>query len=391
MRQFHTKSRSGCAQCKSRRIKCDESRPSCRNCVRAKVQCPFLAAGTISRSTPKAGNSRAASASASVSASPSPSSTSPGQVAHMTAPENDPSKEHPGPIFDILDLALMHHFTAVTSLELFLGENQREVWKMDFPRQARSNVMIMHGLLAIAALHMTHLEPEDMLKYRTRALQHHDLGLQIFNSQFKSLTSENSDIMFSFGLTLVVWAFASPSAFGLKSLWFDDLLKQLDHVRGCKTIFQLHREAIVTGPIRKFFDFSHEYPQSVLSPDVFRSIENLKIHAADVVHLLAIENLECHLRKSILRTSDSHIAMAWLALVDDAFWLRVKTHEPVAIMIFAHWAILLRQYQTVWWISGWPDAIVSAVEGILSESDKVCLGWDTCVQILLYRTEIQPK
>ncbi|KAF2165008.1 hypothetical protein M409DRAFT_24909 [Zasmidium cellare ATCC 36951] len=34
------KSRSGCSACKKKRMKCDETLPQCRNCVRRKLQCP---------------------------------------------------------------------------------------------------------------------------------------------------------------------------------------------------------------------------------------------------------------------------------------------------------------------------------------------------------------
>ena len=36
---FHTKSRTGCQICRTRRVRCDETRPSCRNCTRLGFQC----------------------------------------------------------------------------------------------------------------------------------------------------------------------------------------------------------------------------------------------------------------------------------------------------------------------------------------------------------------
>lgn len=38
-----TRSRSGCVACRRRHTKCDEARPHCQNCVRAKVECPGYA------------------------------------------------------------------------------------------------------------------------------------------------------------------------------------------------------------------------------------------------------------------------------------------------------------------------------------------------------------
>lgn len=40
-RKFHSKSRKGCSTCKRRRVKCDEQKPVCGNCVRMKLTCGY--------------------------------------------------------------------------------------------------------------------------------------------------------------------------------------------------------------------------------------------------------------------------------------------------------------------------------------------------------------
>lgn len=40
-RKTHRKSRSGCRNCKLRRVKCDETRPACRNCIGLLVICNY--------------------------------------------------------------------------------------------------------------------------------------------------------------------------------------------------------------------------------------------------------------------------------------------------------------------------------------------------------------
>jgi Fungal Zn(2)-Cys(6) binuclear cluster domain len=41
LRQSHTKSRTGCLNCKRRRIKCEENRPSCTQCTKRRLQCEW--------------------------------------------------------------------------------------------------------------------------------------------------------------------------------------------------------------------------------------------------------------------------------------------------------------------------------------------------------------
>ncbi|CCH62359.1 hypothetical protein TBLA_0H00680 [Henningerozyma blattae CBS 6284] len=41
-RKFHNKSKNGCANCKRRRVKCDEGKPTCQKCLNMKLQCVYL-------------------------------------------------------------------------------------------------------------------------------------------------------------------------------------------------------------------------------------------------------------------------------------------------------------------------------------------------------------
>lgn len=44
-RKFHLKSRKGCSTCKKRRVKCDEAKPLCNNCLRMKLSCGYVEDG----------------------------------------------------------------------------------------------------------------------------------------------------------------------------------------------------------------------------------------------------------------------------------------------------------------------------------------------------------
>lgn len=47
-RKYHSKSKKGCVTCKKRRVKCDEAKPACFNCVRMKLECGYLEDGDAS-------------------------------------------------------------------------------------------------------------------------------------------------------------------------------------------------------------------------------------------------------------------------------------------------------------------------------------------------------
>lgn len=74
----HKKSRLGCRNCKARRVKCDEAKPSCRSCILRKETCHYPSPSHLPHvQQPSGFASASASSSASVSASAPPSSSSP--------------------------------------------------------------------------------------------------------------------------------------------------------------------------------------------------------------------------------------------------------------------------------------------------------------------------
>lgn len=284
-----------------------------------------------------------------------------------------------GPTFDLLDLTLMNHFTAVTSLIMFSGEKQHHLWQRNIPFEARSHPLLMHGLLSVAALHLAQSEPHDAM-YRLRALHHHDLGLQLFNKQLSNVTPENSQTLFAFGIMLVVWVYASPTA-SKQDLQLHEILDLLELVRGCKAIFMLHMDNIVGTPIGSITEFTPKLgsvkSMRFLSPAASRIFENLRLRVPDSIYDHAIVRLENVFMKSIAEPDDNRTVAAWPSIVDDAFWTRLRRHEPQAMFLFTHYSILVERYENHWWwITGWSGRILQAVGSALGDAEKLFFGWD---------------
>ncbi|KAL4864282.1 hypothetical protein BDV12DRAFT_189021 [Aspergillus spectabilis] len=372
IRRFHRKSRTGCTECRSRRIKCDETRPSCGNCQRASMACHF---------SPQTG-------SASLREDPScPNSL---VTLDVSSPTGTFPTGEPGMAVDMLDLALMHHYTTVTSASLF-GQEQQELWQIEIPIMARSSPLLMHALLATAALHLAVLHPDDSAtsSYKTRALYHHGLGLGLFNTEIGRLPtdSQNSHILFTFGIFLVVWAYASFQITNPTddSTNLDTLLASLELVRGNKIIFELQSACILAQPIGRFTQANPKSrtarPNYSLSPSLAAAVTDLRKQATDFVDSMAIDHLERFLLQTFspFKTEESgdpeidmRLPLGWPAVVDNGFWERLKRHSPTALLILMNYAIILRYYELrAWWMEGWSERLLGAVEGALAQVDGV--------------------
>ncbi|KXT18219.1 hypothetical protein AC579_2886 [Pseudocercospora musae] len=167
MSRWHHKSRSGCVQCRARRIKCGEEKPHCRNCVRAET------ADICTYRQQESGQNRRRSAST--------------RVAEVAAP----MLQAPGaPVpFTVSDLELMHHYCVSTSAAV---EDEPTVasWMRNVaPTMLISHPNLVGGLLGLTAAHIAFLRPLDRPKYTTLAYQHLNHALTQSQQALKQLDS----------------------------------------------------------------------------------------------------------------------------------------------------------------------------------------------------------
>ncbi|PBP18059.1 hypothetical protein BUE80_DR011065, partial [Diplocarpon rosae] len=347
---------------------CDERRPACSYCIRSN------GTGLCIYPSPAGGGAGAARSESSRRQSSSNSHSSElGSVPPGSS----------GPAFDLLDLTLMSHYTAVTSLSMFAGEPQQKAWQRDIPMQAGTHALLMHGLLSVAALHLAFLEPDQASVYRPRALYHHDVGIHLYNLEMRNITADNSHILFAFGVLLVIWMYASPVVVAQENRQLHDIIDLMELVRGCRSLFMLHMQSIAAKPIGSMADVvprtdstTAQQERSLLA--VGRTMAELKRRVSDAGYERAIEQLRDVLLDSVARPQDISVVTIWPATVDDEFWSRLKNQESRAVFVFVHYALVLKRYEAQWWwVRGWSQGIVDAVDHALTDFEKGTLGWET--------------
>ncbi|KAI9927420.1 hypothetical protein MW887_003033 [Aspergillus wentii] len=270
----------------------------------------------------------------------------------------------------------MHHFTLVTSASLF-EDNQQRLWQEEIPLQASSCPLLMHGILAIAALHLALSTPAESSSLLDRALHHHTLSLQLFNRQITTSNSSNAHLHFSYTVLLIVWAYGSVVPMDDQYLQLDGLLDSLELVRLGKSMFELHSDDIRREAIGQFAGFDASRAKKYISDTVRQALTGLRAKADDFIDSMAIDHMEHHLQFSET-TGDVRFVIGWPAVVENAFWARIRSHKPVAMLILAHYSMLLAKCKEHhWWISGWAGRVLLAVENILPDSEKRRLDWET--------------
>ncbi|KAJ5744476.1 hypothetical protein N7533_009346 [Penicillium manginii] len=266
-RRSHRKSRNGCPECKTRRLKCDEQYP-CTNCTRHGIPCSYVVPMDGHASTPASNASPATQSqpqfqphvypqSQAMSNTPSYRSDKGEFPWGITSTDIALDSENrwdiigvfpstPGPSAQHaedwgLDLELMHHYCSVTCNTMTEREDARHVWRVVFPMEGYSNRYVMHGVLAIAGLHKAYLYPTQKVKYVKAAAHHLAVGLKEFRELVASpVDPENWQPVFCFASMISVHLSVVPIRLGVDH-WPDPIYNMVEifaSIRGFQEIMQ---------------------------------------------------------------------------------------------------------------------------------------------------------
>ncbi|ESZ94789.1 hypothetical protein SBOR_4808 [Sclerotinia borealis F-4128] len=198
-RLYHKKSRNGCQRCKARRVKCDEMRPICNNCIRHRLSCvyskPPPPPTTSPSQTIKSNSSNPSTPErisvhtlvkdlSSTSVSPQMDLSiplSPSQTYSDDLPESSARR--------MLELRLLQTYIIHTSPTFPSCHNPEtlNLWSVVVPKLAFASPNLLYAMFAIASLHLHVLSPNDVeiqgarQHYLSLALRHHQKGVASLN------------------------------------------------------------------------------------------------------------------------------------------------------------------------------------------------------------------
>lgn len=138
------------------------------------------------------------------------------------------------------DLELMHHYCTMTCNTLTIREDARHVWRVVLPMEGYSNKYLLHGILALSALHRAYLYPTKREKYIKATAYHQAVGLKEFRELIASpIDPSNWQPVFCFSSMIMVYVCASPIRIGED--WPDPILNMAELfsvVQGMQSIME---------------------------------------------------------------------------------------------------------------------------------------------------------
>lgn len=276
------------------------------------------------------------------------------------------------------------------------------MWRDEIPRMALKQPFLMRGLLAVSALQLARLLPEQKEHYLAVAAHHQNLALPSYRYLVEDIdhrmTAENCHAILAFGHLTTAYAFASPHPPG--SVLFSGLCSStgvpewLHLLRGARGILSVAKDSVAKDWITEapFMFTLRGLPETVdvsLSPEDFQlstlgvEIDSLKVTTPEEYHELDIYRESLFLLRQTFAIpyqpgevlGVKFAVFVWVEVVPAEFLELLSSLKPVALVILAHLCVLLKKCENFWFIKGAAERIIFEVNDILDESWRPWIAW----------------
>ncbi|KAJ5814714.1 C6 finger domain protein [Penicillium riverlandense] len=374
-------------------MQCDEQKPACTNCRNHDIDCTFSAADTRSTDgTPPPRNYRFRSYDFTFDNKRKHKAKASSTTDQHRDSPTETQPQPPGAI-SYPDLQLFHNFVIETYRTLADTPEAENVWQRHIVQWGIAFPSILHLILAISALHLGHENPALRDQYVQQAGDHFTFGVRSVTSILNQLNEDNCQKVYISAVLICFIYFARRPHAGEYLIFSDDGPGEWQALmHGVKLIVQSYREKVFSGVLKPESGLEdgtidsvsqsemNEYTvhvdavQSLVEKEIAESDRG--IYDAGIQDLLSVMRAVYMKRSSQIRaTGFMQVLIGWLYRLPEEMVSLLEQKEPVALIILAHWGMLLKYMRSVWFMEGWDGHIVSGVRSALPANLQHWIEW----------------
>ncbi|KAF3482714.1 uncharacterized protein GIQ15_02038 [Arthroderma uncinatum] len=264
---------------------------------------------------------------------------------------------------------------SLLSLQLLCGvPEDGYAWQVHIPRLALSSDFLMDGILGLAALHIASSvkHPSEAVSYFDTALRYHTLASSPFREALNNITPVNCEAVFAFAVITTVFTFSSTQIApgGRESgTVLEDVLAIFELLQGIKGIFSASSSWLEVSWFSSGTRIETEDAPVNNEPVTEMAFRRLAAYADETLgsgnaeQYNVIKQLVSKLELcfSIFREkSDQSLVLSWLSMLDKHTVCEARRGNPLVLLLFMHWAVLMHLMEPrVWWAKGLGAGLVA--------------------------------
>ncbi|KAJ5542858.1 hypothetical protein N7535_005281 [Penicillium sp. DV-2018c] len=338
-----------------------------------------------------------------ISASPSPESppmASPSSPRSSTESPQTASHEHPptylsSPIEETLhlkDLELMIHWCTTTCKTMARGPSAERLWQITIPQLSLRYPSLRQGLLALSALHLASTStPSLRRRYLERARAHQANALSGLRIDSEDAPESQSQATFALCCIMIVFPFGyrhvesemTPDSDAEHRDTLDEFFEVFQLTRWLVNIMMKSADRIAGSELNPLVE--REDPPATM-PDMSRLVvfsllqQNGMEAMRDTTHEkkiydAAIEHLSNAL-KQLMKGGEPHaFAFYWCFRIPEEFLELLEARRPFALVVIAHYAVILHHLRDEWWMGDWGAQILKEIGDLLEPQWQELISW----------------
>ncbi|KAI5776327.1 hypothetical protein EDC01DRAFT_636819 [Geopyxis carbonaria] len=389
-RREHKKSRNGCCQCKLRHKKVPLLLVTQRRCVYFAAQKPPAPSTTVSAASDPPEASKSPAASATIAAS-TPAALPNVDAAPELGPAGlaAPAPQLPGSV-NMRHMELLNHFLLETCHSLQNGFHNPASLKF-IMASALGAPYLMNEILAIAALHLARLHPAQKPLYRGEAAVLQTQAINCFNAAVQADAGPAQCVpmfLFSSLLGIHVLADAVGGPDNSNDSFLDKFIVYLNVHRGVRTITNRSWEYLrqsdlepLIRPAVETMDLAQAHVPDAAAVPECTELWRLLEAAGEIKETChdAVQNLQQVFDSEHHKKSAQGVVFAWPVLVSEGFTDLLLKRRPEALIILAHYAVLLHARRDVWVVGEAGRMLIESITAHLGTYWKHWLAWPNSV------------
>jgi hypothetical protein len=295
------------------------------------------------------------------------------------------------------DLQLFHNFVIRSYRTLADSPEIEDLWQNHIVQWGIAFPSILHLILALSALHLGHETPPLRDQYIQQADEHFTFGVRSVSSILTQLNEDNCQQIYIAAVLICFNYFGrGPRAGEYLVFSADGPAEWLVLMRGVKLIVQSYHEKVYSGILKSEPEPEPRAEDDTIDPAWQTETNEYRLHVGAVQRLAeediagsdraiydaAIQDLlavsgEVYVKRSsqIRLVGLMQVLMGWLYRLPEEMVSLLEQKEPVALIILAHWGMLLKHMRSVWFMKGWDAHVVSGVRAALPAHLRHWVEW----------------
>jgi hypothetical protein len=283
------------------------------------------------------------------------------------------------------DQLLLQNFSSQVTRIMSHSHGLQEVWALKITQHAYSHAHLMHGMLAVSALHHAQTSTTSKAEadyYQELAIDHHNYCVSLFRPVVTEINAQNFDPLYASSMLILMFnaVFLGSSENNSYSTLASDIasLSQL-----AKGVTAMRARAGNNSRLYQHYRDINGSPPPLLPEGINRVILAIEKavdclpdfrHGSDKkpVYLKTIALLRYTFYGFVLNIEHPALLFVWIAMADARYLDLLIAHDLMALRILAHFGICLLQVPSEWCVNNLGKNIVNGVRRIF----EMKMAWD---------------